>query len=92
MVKKLIVLCWTSEKKNCLLLIRCKKNCRFNMEIEISLVTEKKQPPQVSNGPPLKSPNCISPLNLNEICKLLEFWSNVQMNEPIVTGTQRDSR
>ena len=45
MVKKLIVLCWTSEKKNCLLLIRCKKNCRFNMEIEISLVTEKKQPP-----------------------------------------------
>ena len=46
-----------SEKKNCLLLIRCKKNCAFKLGVEKSLITKKTiapPPPQVPNGRPLK--------------------------------------
>ena len=40
-----IVLCWTAEKENCLLLKRSEKNCMFKLAVEKSLITKKHHSP-----------------------------------------------
>ena len=40
-----IVLSFTPDKKNCLLLIMSEKNCTFKLAVEKSLITEKKHSP-----------------------------------------------
>ena len=54
MVKK-IVLSFTAEKKNCLLLIRSEKNCTFKLGVEKkSLITKEKPwpPPRIKWSAP----------------------------------------
>ena len=51
-----IVLSFTAQKKNCLLLIRSEKNCTIKLGVEKKFDHEGKTiaPPHVSNGPPLR--------------------------------------
>ena len=61
--EKKIVFGFTSEKKNCLLLIRSEKIVRLSLESKKKVLSQRKNhsPPHISNGPPLTNVMKLSP-------------------------------